>query len=463
MNLIVLVLDSLRQDHVGAYHRGRPSFPDVPAAQTPQLDAFSKSCVVFTNAYPEALPTIPARCVLMTGQRALPHRPWGPLHPGEITLPQILRNEGYVCGLVSDCYHYRAPGMNYHGGFHAYRWIRGQEYDAWESAPSRRPLEAYVNAAYTEDWRRRVAQFLANTDAFAKEEDWFPSQVMAQAVEWLRKNRVHDKIFLWIDCFDPHEPWDPPPRFDTYGEVGYSGPRLILPMGGLSERWATQEQVRHIRALYAGEVTFVDACLGPFFAALDDLEYLEDSIVVVLADHGHPLNDHGKFLKGADRLYSEMLRIPFMIRLPRVRGAGRRTDALVQFQDVLPTLLDLLSLDSNLGAMHGQSFRHVLEGDADTHREAVITGYHEGIDRCIRTKEWSYIERPAGQPDELYHLADDPTEQRNRIESDRAEAERLASLFGRYYRVRHRPGSGIQGKYELASSGLEEPVLRDGR
>lgn len=167
VNLIVLVLDSLRQDHVGAYHRGRRSFPDVPAAQTPHLDAFSRSCVVFTNAYPEALPTIPARYVLMTGQRALPFRPWGPLHPGEITLPQILRSEGYVCGLISDCYHYRAPGMNYHSGFHAYRWIRGQEYDPWESAPTRRSVERYVNARYTEDWRRRVAQFLANTDAFA--------------------------------------------------------------------------------------------------------------------------------------------------------------------------------------------------------------------------------------------------------------------------------------------------------
>ena len=72
--------------------------------------------------------------------------------------------------------------MNYHSGFHAYRWIRGQEYDPGESAPSQRPVDRFVNASYPEDWRLRVGQFLANTDAFASEDDWFPAQVMDEAV-----------------------------------------------------------------------------------------------------------------------------------------------------------------------------------------------------------------------------------------------------------------------------------------
>ncbi len=457
VNLIVLVLDSLRQDHVGVYHGGRRPFADVPAARTPTLDALGRDSVVFANAYPEALPTIPARYVLMTGQRALPFRPWAPLQAGDLTMAQILRNEGYVCGIVSDCYHYRAPGMNYHSGFHAYRWIRGQEYDPWESAPSQRPVDRYVNARYPEDWRLRVGQFLANTDGFVSEDDWFPAQVMDEAVAWLRRNRVHQKVFLWIDCFDPHEPWDPPQRFDTYTDPAYTGPRLILPMGGLTRTWATPEEARFMRGLYAGEVEFVDYCLERLFAGLRDLGYLDDSIVLVLADHGHALDDHGKFLKGADRLYNEMLRVPFMIRLPG--GRGRRTGALVQFQDVLPTLLDLVGLPGYLDSMHGRSFRAVVEGDAERHRDAIITGYHEGIDRCIRTDEWSFIERPSGQPDELYHLTDDPREQVNAIDAHRKEAERLARSFGRHYRARRRRGRGIQGKYELASSGLEEPIL----
>lgn len=95
MNLIVLVLDSLRQDHVGLYHGSRHAFPDVPAARTPNLDAFGRDCVVLANAYPEALPTVPARYTLMIGQRALPFRPV-PLQPGDPTIAQLLRNEGYA-------------------------------------------------------------------------------------------------------------------------------------------------------------------------------------------------------------------------------------------------------------------------------------------------------------------------------------------------------------------------------
>lgn len=457
MNVIVIVLDSLRQDHVSLYHQGRGPFPDVPPCQTPHLDAFARSCIVFENAYPEGLPTIPVRCTLMTGQQTLPFRPWQPLTPYDITIAEILREEGYVCGLISDTYHYRAPGMNYHRGFHAYRWIRGQEYDPYESAPPRRPVDRYVNAHYPDLWRRRVAQFLANTDDFQREEDWFPAQVVAEAITWLRRNRGHRKIFLWIDSFDPHEPWDPPARFDTYTDPAYQGPRLILPMGGLASQWATPEEIRHIRGLYAGEVAFVDHCLGQLFQALEELGYLDDSLIFLFADHGHPLADHGKFLKGTDRLYNELLKIPFLVRLPGGRQGGRRTAALVQFQDVLPTILDLLGLGHNCQAMHGRSFRPVLEGDRDEHRQTIITGYHAGEDRCIRDRCWSLILRPADQPDELYYLPEDPHEQVNRLDEAPDEARRLASAYGRYFFKRGRSPhlKGVQGQYEVASGAVD--------
>jgi len=151
-------------------------------------------------------------------------------------MAEILRQNGYVCGLISDTYHYRGPGQNYHRGFSAYRWVRGQEYDPYESAPTRRDLNAYINENYSSAWKARIAQFLANTDDFKTEEDWFPAKVVDEAVNWLRKNRMHKKAFLWIDSFDPHEPWDPPARFDTYRDPDYRGPRLIMPMGGMAEQ-----------------------------------------------------------------------------------------------------------------------------------------------------------------------------------------------------------------------------------
>jgi arylsulfatase A-like enzyme len=453
------MLDSFRQDHVSFYHEGNRVFENVPACQTPVLDAFAQECIVFDNAYPEALPTIPARTQLFTGQRTLPYRPWQPLTQEDISIADILRAEGYVCGLITDCYHYRAPGMNFHRGYHAYRWIRGQEYDPWMSHPTKRNVDDYVNENYDAIWRGRVAQFLANTDNFTEEEDWFAAQVVDEAIDWLRRNRIHPRLFAWIDSFDPHEPWDPPSRFDTYTDPTYGGKRLILPMGGEAKNWATTEEIRHIQGLYAGEAAFADHCLGRLLQALKDLGYYEDSVIVLLADHGHPLGDHGKFLKGTDRLYNELLKVPFMVRLPGGQGA-RRTQSIIQFHDVLPTLLDLLSMASNAASMHGKSFLSVLRGDQDTHRESIITGFHEGAERCLRDGSWSYIQRPTGQPGELYNLQEDPHERNNVIEQYPEEARRLSAAFGNYYHLQMGKGisetrvRGIQGKYELGSSGI---------
>jgi len=449
-NLIFIMLDSFRQDHVSIYNQGKEVFEGVSPCQTPNIDKFAKDCVIFENVYPCGLPTIPVRYELMTGQFSLPFRKWMPLNPEDITIAEILRREGYICGFISDTYHYRAPNMNYHRGFHSYQWIRGQEYDPWVSSSPRRDINSYVNEHYPAEWRARIKQFLANTDSFTEEKHWFPAQVVERAIDWLKKNRQHKHNFLWIDSFDPHEPWDPPQKFDTYTDPNYKGPRLIMPMGGLVDKWATPEEVQFIRGLYAGESAFVDYCLGDLFEALKNLGYYEDSLIILTADHGHPLADHG------DRMYSELLKVPFLVRLPDGENSGHRTKALAQFPDVLPTFLELLGLGNNNIAMQGRSFVPVLKKEADNHRSAVIAGYHQGFHRCVRNQSLSYIQTPANEPDELYSLSDDPYEQHNLIDEYPAEARKLAGHFGNIFR-REIPRiiKGIQGEYEMSSAAVE--------
>ncbi|MBD3184261.1 sulfatase-like hydrolase/transferase [Candidatus Poribacteria bacterium] len=455
MNVIVIFLDSFRQDHLSIYNQGNAPFPNIPACNTPNLDKFAKQCVIFENAYPEALPTIPVRCQLMTGQRTLPFRPWEPLTSQDITLTEILRKQGYICGLISDTYHYRAPGMNYHANFHEYRWIRGQEYDPYVSSPPKRDVENYVNEHYTDKWKNRIKQFLANTDDFTSAEDWFPAKVVKESVRWLKDNRSHDKVFLWIDSFDPHEPWDPIEEFDTYTDPDYEGSRLIMPMGGIADHWARDHEIEYIQGLYAGEASFVDHCLGELFENLQELGYYEDSIIILLADHGHPLCDHMKFLKGSDRMYSELLKVPYLIHLPGGKNAGMRTDAIIQFHDTLPTILELLD-SSCVSGTHGESFVPVLYGDTDEHRQAMITGYYQGIDRCIRDKTWSYIQRPEDEPDELYNLQKDPRETKNLIDKHTEEAKRLSAMFGDYFRqIPAKVIKGVQETYEMVSGSVE--------
>jgi arylsulfatase A-like enzyme len=449
-NIILLVIDSLRQDHVSFYNRGKPAFNGVKACQTPNLDRFAKKSIVFTNMYPSGLPTIPVRTEILTGQFSLPHRPWRPLrpYPEDIIASEILGEHGFICGLITDTYHLFKPEMNFHRGFHEFRWIRGQEYDAYFSSPPKRDISKYVNLNYNEQWRKLVAKYLANTDYFKSEEDYFAMKVVRETLDWLKRNRTHDKIFLWMDMFDPHEPWDPPPKFNEYTNPNYKGSRLILPMGGYAGRWATDEEINYIRGLYADEVSFVDYCLGILFEGLDDLGYINDSIIILTADHGHPLADHGKFLKGADRLYNELLKVPFMIYYPDCKH--RVTDALAQFPDILPTILDVIGLKNETGHMNGKSFRRILMDEVNEHRDAVVVGYHEGEDRCVRDETWSYIHRPEGQPDELYNLIEDPRESRNLIDEKKDIAMKLHTSFGRcFYRKPTKIIKGIQGQYEL--------------
>lgn len=454
MNIIIIILDSLRQDHVSVYGKGQ-IFDNVKLSSTPNIDEFARESIIFDNAYPMGLPTIPVRTELMTGQATLPFKPWAPLSPSEKTVAEILTQEGYINGLISDIYHYRAPEMNFHRGYHSYQWIRGQEYDPWISSPPERDIKDYINKKYDAIWRERIQQFLSNTDEFKKEDDCFSAKVMKFACEWLEKNRIHKNIFLWIDSFDPHEPWDPPKKFDTYTDPNYKGNRLIMPMGGFATDWASLEEIRYIQALYAGEVSSVDYWLGLLFKKLKELGYYDDSVIVLLSDHGHPLADHGKFLKGTDRMYSELLKVPFIIRLPKGKGS-RRTPAIVQFPDLLPTLLELIGYGNCCSAMHGKSFCSVLSGKNDTHRDAVITGFFGGQDRCIRNNRWSCIERPGDQPDELYDLKSDPRERNNVIDKYHDEAVLLAGKFSNYFRDKPiNEIKGLQGKYEMTSGSVE--------
>jgi len=477
LNLIVLMIDTLRQDHVSHYHGGKPAFDGIAACRTPNIDKFAAESVVFDNMYPEALPTIPARAGLMTGARTLVSRPWQPLTDTDISISEILGPNGYVCGIVSDTYHYRAPNMNYHRAFHYHEWVRGQEYDPWRSHPPARDLDNYVNSHYNDAWRAQVAQFLTNTAGFKTADDWFAPQVAEHTVRWLEDNRGHEKVFFWMDSFDPHEPWDPPEEFDTYTDPAYTGPRLVLPMGGMAADWASPEEIQHLRGLYAGEVASVDAALERVFETLREQGYYDDSIVVLMGDHGMPLGEHGKFLKGVDRLYNEILKVPFMVRLPGGEHGGRRVKAMAQFHDFLPTMLDLLGLGANALDLPGRSFQGVIEGGEEEHREVMITGYRDGLDRVIRDHEWSLIVRPPGERHELYNLLRDPTESDNVARENPEQVDEMIRRFGSIYYGAAWPGAesaampmfvrraigdhalqnsgknvlGVQGRYEISS------------
>lgn len=444
INLVVIMLDSLRQDHVSFY--GWEGCP----VQTPSLDALAAEGVVFDNCYPEGLPTIPVRTELYSGHHSLIHRPWQPLEPSDVTLAEILRNVGFLTCLVADTYHLFKPDMNFHRGYHAFRWIRGNEYDAYRTDPPRnRRLDDHVNEHYDEHWRNLVLQYLKNTDDWREPEDYACCRTVDAALQWLERNRSDQPKLLWLDTFQNHEPWNPPAEFDRYVPAGYDGPRIIMPMGGSALDWGDEGTIECVRGLYAGEVAYVDWCLGRLFGGMRRMGYMEDSLICVLSDHGHPLADHGKFLKGADRMYSELLKVPLILRFPGGQYGGRRLDALAQFPDLPATWLDAVGCASAAHDMAGRSLMPVIRGEADAIRQATVSGYYRAPDRAVRTKRYSYVVRGGDQEDELYDLIEDPRERNNIITQKPEVADQLADLFPSIYFPAPPKTHGVQGDSEI--------------
>ncbi len=450
MNVVGIMLDSLRCDHVGCYGNDWIS--------TPVLDELARDSLRFTNAYPEGLPTIPVRTALWTGQCTLAFRPWQPLVKEDVTAAEILRTYGYRTALITDTYHMLKPDMNFHRGFHNHQWIRGQESDGYRSCEPDRDVEDFITEGMRDSRNHRMLiQYLRNTTGRRGPEDYFPHQVFSAAARWVREAATRGDFFLWVDSFDPHEPWDPPAPYDTmYTDPNYTGKKIIHPKYG-PVGWMTEEELQNTRALYAGEVTFVDHCVGFLIDALKETGVYDDTLIVALSDHGHPHGDHGDIMKHDRDLYNELLRIPLLIKRPDGKYADGTCDALVQQQDLLPTILDTLGIGPVV-PMHGKSLWPLVGGKVDKLHDYVVMGYHPSEHRCIRDQEWSFILRPEGQQDELYNLIEDPKEQNNLIAERTDIAQRMFEALGRWSRARRvgKQKLTIQLQYEIEHTPAED-------
>jgi arylsulfatase A-like enzyme len=274
MNVILVILDSLRKDHVGAYGDDR--------IKTPNLDAVAAEGLRFTRAHPDAMPTIPARRAIHTGMRTLPFKVrWAPIPEEQTTLAEILKKEGYHTALVTDTYHQFK--MNFGRGFDAYRKIRGQERDHYKD-PS----------VISEEWMRerylilgegkKARQYLANVQGRKSEEDWFAPKVFLGAMDLLEEARRKEPFFLVADCFDPHEPWDPPKEYVDLYDEGYEGKEPLNDNYGKDD-YLTDRQLLRMRALYAGEITMADRWLGHFLGKANNLGVMENTLLVVIRSH----------------------------------------------------------------------------------------------------------------------------------------------------------------------------------
>jgi arylsulfatase A-like enzyme len=408
MNVVLIIIDSLRKDHVGAYGNNW--------IQTPTLDAFAGESLRFTRAYPESLPTICARRAIHTGFRTFPFldRPseqqnapaygWLPIPREQATLAETLEAGGYQTMLVTDTYHQFHPPMDFNRGFDTYHWIRGQEKDHY------RP----ILPASDEDIRERyllhgealkARQYLANTRGRETEQDWFAPRVFLRATQFLEAASKREPFFLVVDNYDPHEPWDPPEKYTRlYDPDGYDVPEPFTSLYGRDD-YLTERQLQRMRALYAGEVTMVDRWLGHFLERAHDLGIMENTLFVLLSDHGHALGEHGYTGKPHYALWPELTDIVFLIRHPEGRGAGETSDHYASTHDVAPTILGFLGIEPP-EPMEGQDLSVLLEGKGTEQRPHFTLGYSDFV--WARDEGYAMFGRNDGEKARLYDLLADP-------------------------------------------------------
>ncbi|MGH3146548.1 MAG: sulfatase [Rubrobacter sp.] len=439
-NVVMIVADTFRRDHMGAYGN--------PWIQTPHLDEFARQSVVFDHHTVSSFPTMPARADMLTGTFSYTHMGWEPLPRRLMTLPELLGRAGYHTMGIVDTPFFIRNGFGYDRGFDDFVWVRGQGDDT-------RPHE---RADMRSTW--------------CSEEDRMVARTMTEAERWLERH-YDEQFFLYVDTWDPHEPWDAPDYYTAKYRDGYKGEQIYPAYGDWERAGLSRDDVDLGHATYCGEVTMVDFWIGRLLAKLDALGLRENTVVLFTSDHGFYFGEHGYFGKAEwvhdpeatvtdtsqvpewlreswlltverSPLYRELTNIPLMVRGPGLTPGHKQ--AMTTAPDIAPTILEMTGLGGPPTTMSGESFGGVLSGAKSEHRPFVVSSWplymaegeivtavdskaHKVADYMpltISNRDQTVI---LGGPDdvpELYDLTEDPAETRNVWRERGDEGETLA-------------------------------------
>ena len=386
-NILLIGVDSLRADHMSCYNHFRQT--------TPHIDRFSQDGTLFEHTYSAFIPTTSAYASMLTGMDvfstqvvALRHQ--GPMRPEVKSLAEVLSEAGYTTTCV---------------GF--------------SGNPSSRGFDKYLDYAGWGSWNEGRSPKAQNLNAVA-------------IPELNRLARQKKPFFLFLRHMDPHAPYLPPEPFERMFYHGNERDRkntsmqpvmAFKPFRDFFASWMPPgiTDKDYVIAQYDGALAYLDACLQAIFTALEKRGILDETIIVFNGDHGETLYDHDCYFDHHG-LYEPTLHVPLIIRYPGKVAAGKRVAGYNRHQDLMPTLLDLAGIETDI-AFDGRSLMPMVAGEvASFQSEFYITECTWMRKHGWRTPEWKLI--VALEPDfhfkppvELYNLIEDPLENDNLAET----------------------------------------------
>lgn len=434
-NVVVFLIETTRADHLSCYGYERNT--------TPRIDAIAEEGVLFETYYVAAPFSGPSKATLHTGLwphnngvRGMPQR----ILPEAKTMAEFFRSHGYeTAGYASGFF--MGPEYNYHKGFRTYEAL-GRPYDAFRFSTALRGLELELH--------RFMPWFLPEKERY---ELVNATHGVPRALDWIDETG-DAPFFCLFELNEPHTIYEPIPPFDTmFAPKNHEYTLMEDSRANLAPRYEvvynfpetgyTEEDLAYSIALYDGEIAWIDDAIGRFRDGLEKRGLLENTILVITADHGENFGEHGTWFEHT-QLYEQSLRVPMVLRFPRELPRGLRVRSPVQEVDVFPTLVELAGYEYD-GPLDGRSMVRKVENDVADYpvfaednilRDPALLDYENyrvylpgvtGKWRMVRDGDYKliYIPNPAGDEYELYDVALDPMETLNLMKQEPEVFERL--------------------------------------
>jgi choline-sulfatase len=391
-HVVLISIDTLRADHLGAYGH--------PRAVTPHLDALAAQSVLFENHLSAAPTTLASHTALFTGNH--PHNHGVPRNDYIVSddnqmLPEILAAHGYQTAAFLG-----AIPLASHSGFTQGFEVLDEQFDLHRKSDG-------------------VAQTMRSG-----------ADVTDAVLAWVAGREDERPLFLFAHYFDVHSPYLPPPEHLAHYNAdpsieGAGSMKHISRTRTMLTRKAPQAKQHSdtLKERYLGGVTHADHQVGRLLDGLAAAGLLEDALIIVTSDHGEAFDAHEELWDHGETVFDETVHTPLIVRFPQQWGAGTRIPDVVSNVDVAPTLLELLGLPAP--SADGSSLTPLLRGDALAHHRDPV--YSEATKPHIKRQAgWQNAPMQKSVRVGRHKLVYDPNSDRMRLYDVEADPEELNDL-----------------------------------